>query len=143
MFFRVLIWRLAKAPGVAPALLGFIFCVSVGQAGCHKNPDQDSDLILTHQIEPHPPKVGPAEVTLALADKSGSPIRRAKVVLEGNMSHPGMRPVFGDAPEVEPGQYRGSLDFIMSGDWVVTVHLTLEDGRTLSRKLEVNGVKPQ
>jgi hypothetical protein len=47
------------------------------------------------------------------------------------MSHPGMAPVFGEAREVAPGQYQGSLEFGMPGDWVALIHVTLPDGRNL------------
>jgi hypothetical protein len=56
------------------------------------------------------------------------------------MSHPGMAPVFGDAKEVAPGQYQGSLEFAMPGDWVVLIHVTLRDGRKLERQVSVPGV---
>jgi hypothetical protein len=56
------------------------------------------------------------------------------------MSHPGMAPVFGVAREGGPGQYQGSLDLAMAGDWVVLIHVRLPDGRTLERQLSVPGV---
>ena len=56
------------------------------------------------------------------------------------MSHPGMAPVFGEAREIEPGQYQGSLDFAMPGDWVVLIHVTLPDGRKLEREASVPSV---
>jgi len=56
------------------------------------------------------------------------------------MSHPGMAPVFGKTREVAPGQYQGSLAFAMPGDWVVLIHVTLPDGRTLEREINVPGV---
>ena len=59
---------------------------------------------------------------------------------EADMSHPGMTPVFGEAQEVAPGQYQGSLEFAMAGDWVVLIHVTLPDGRTLGREVSVLGV---
>jgi hypothetical protein len=62
------------------------------------------------------------------------------VGLEADMSHPGMAPVFCEAREVAPGRYQGSLEFGMSGDWVVLIHVTLPDGRTLERDVNVTGV---
>ena len=59
---------------------------------------------------------------------------------EADMSHPGMTPVFGEAQEVAPGQYQGSLEFAMAGDWVVLIHVTLRDGRTVEREVSVPGV---
>jgi len=62
------------------------------------------------------------------------------VGFEADMSHPGMTPVFGEAQEVAPGQYQGSLEFAMAGDWVVLIHVTLPDGRTVEREVSVPGV---
>jgi len=62
------------------------------------------------------------------------------VGFEADMSHPGMTPVFGEAQEVAPGQYQGSLEFAMAGDWVVLIHVTLRDGRTVEREVSVPGV---
>ena len=59
---------------------------------------------------------------------------------EADMSHPGMTPVFGEAQEVAPGRYQGSLEFAMAGDWVVLIHVTLRDGRTVEREVSVPGV---
>lgn len=60
--------------------------------------------------------------------------------LEVDMSHPGMAPVFGEARESAPGQYQGSLDFAMPGDWVILIHATLPNGHKLERELSVPGV---
>jgi len=56
------------------------------------------------------------------------------------MSHPGMAPAFAEAKEGEPGQYQGSVEFAMAGDWVVLIHVTLPDGRKLERKVNVANV---
>ena len=44
------------------------------------------------------------------------------------MSHAGMVSVFAEAREVEPGRYRGNLEFTMAGDWLLSVYVTLPDG---------------
>jgi hypothetical protein len=134
---------LIPAPRTVPVLLGFVFCACLALLGCRRPVENDPGLILTHQISPAPPKVGPATVALTLADKAGAPLRGAKVVLEGNMSHPGMAPVLSDAHETEAGQYRGPIDFKMSGDWVITVRITLPDGRAVAREFKVTGVRPE
>jgi YtkA-like len=80
-------------------------------------------------------------VSVKLRDAAGAPLAGALVSLEADMSHPGMAPVFGAARERAPGQYQGSLEFAMSGDWVVLIHVTLPDGRTLERDVNVPGVR--
>jgi hypothetical protein len=57
------------------------------------------------------------------------------------MNHAGMRPVFADAKEVEPGKYEATLELTMGGDWFVLITGTLPDGRKLHRKVDVPGVK--
>lgn len=64
------------------------------------------------------------------------------MALEGDMSHPGMAPVFGSAMETEPGYYEGRLQLTMPGDWVILEHITLADGRKVERQVDVKGVLP-
>lgn len=109
-------------------------------AGCTAPAPPEPDVTVRHEISPDPPRVGPATVTLALADAGGAPLTGASVRLEGNMSHPGMEPVFGDAAEVEPGRYRAPLELTMAGDWYILVDATLADGRTVRRQIDVRGV---
>jgi hypothetical protein len=91
-------------------------------------------------IEPDPPQVGPATVTVNLHDAQARPIEKARVELEGNMSHAGMVPVFGQATEVAPGRYEATLEFTMGGDWFILVRADLPDGRSLERRIDVPGV---
>ena len=91
-------------------------------------------------IEPQPPQLGPATLTVTLTDAGGQPIAGASVELEGNMSHAGMVPVFATATEVAPGQYRADLEFTMGGDWFILVRADLPDGRSLERQIDVPGV---
>jgi len=126
-----------------PVLLTFVFCGCLVLPGCRRATENDTDLILAHQISPDPPKVGSATVTLTLTDKTGAPVKGAKVVLEGNMSHPGMAPVLSEAHETDSGQYRASLDLKMSGDWVITVRMTLADGRAVTREFDVSRVRSE
>jgi YtkA-like len=81
-------------------------------------------------------------VSLKLSNPSGQPLSGAHVTLEGDMSHPGMAPVFGDAKETDPGRYQGSLQLTMGGDWVVLTHITLADGRKLDREIALRTVHP-
>ena len=58
------------------------------------------------------------------------------------MSHAGMSPVFGEANEIEPGQYQGQLNLAMAGDWVILLHIKRPDGQKLERQIDVYGVRP-
>ena len=92
-------------------------------------------------MAPQPPTVGPATVTLSLSFPDGRPITGAVVKVEGNMSHPGMTPVFGTANESAPGRYQASLEFTMGGDWVLLIDGTLPDGRKITSQVDVPGVR--
>lgn len=91
-------------------------------------------------LTPNPPRVGPVQVSLTLAE-AGRPVEGAEVRLEGNMSHPGMEPVFSQAREVAPGRYEAPLGLTMAGDWFVLAQITLRDGRSLSRVSQLPGVR--
>jgi hypothetical protein len=110
-------------------------------AGCRPRPEARDGVSVEHEINPQPPRVGTARVALRVRDAAGRPLSGARVTLEGNMSHAGMRPVFGEARESEPGRYESALEFTMGGDWVVLVRLTLPDGRKIERQFDVKGVQ--
>jgi hypothetical protein len=118
-----------------------VLCAGLFLAGCRPRAETPTDVTVAHEVAPDPPRVGTATVTLRVADASGRPVSGARVSLEGNMSHAGMRPVFGEARESEPGRYESPLEFTMGGDWVVLVRLTLPDGRKIERQFDVKGVQ--
>ncbi|HKG58954.1 MAG TPA: FixH family protein [Pyrinomonadaceae bacterium] len=93
--------------------------------------------MVAHEVLPQSPRVGRVQIRLRLTDASRKPLTGAEIRLEGNMSHAGMSPVFVDALEVAPGEYRANMDLSMAGDWVVLVHLTLSDGAKLERQFEM------
>jgi hypothetical protein len=99
------------------------------------------DVRVTLGLDPSPPMVGPAAVTLELATAGGAPLGGAAVRLEGNMNHAGMRPSFATLEETAPGRYEGSLDFTMGGDWFVVVTAALPGGGRLERTIAVPGVR--
>ncbi len=109
--------------------------------GC-RNPVAESPAVtIEREIAPWPARVGLATVTLRLFTKDGKPVAGARVKLEGDMAHPGMKPEFGDTSEIGPGRYQGGLAFTMAGDWVVLAHITLPGGQTVERQLDVKGVR--
>jgi hypothetical protein len=65
----------------------------------------------------------------------------ARIELEGDMSHPGMAPVFGAATEGAEGRYSGRLDLPMGGDWVILMHVTLAGGQKIERQIDLKGVR--
>lgn len=110
-------------------------------SGCRPAGEPQEEIGLEWAVTPSPPVTGTATVSLELAEKTGEPIEGAEVRLEGNMTHPGMTPVFATAREVEPGRYEAPLELTMGGDWIVLVDARLRDGRTLQRELPLPGVR--
>jgi len=110
-------------------------------AGCGSRPAAVSDVRVDVRVQPHPPRVGPAEVTVLLTGRDQQPVAGATVRLEGTMSHAGMQPVFADAREVEAGRYQASLELTMGGDWFIIVSGTLPDGRKLEHQAPLPGVR--
>src|SRR6476469_9007337 len=103
----------------------------------------DPDVKIAPEVEPHPPRVGPVTITVRVTQIStGKPITGANVRLAGNMSHAGMVPVLGEAPEVEPGLYRTNMTLTMAGDWSLSVYVTLREGLHVDRQFEIKGVAP-
>ena len=121
------------------SLIALCICLAVAQA-CKHESDSLSEFRLKHEVSPQPPHVGQVTITLSVTDASGGPVTDARIKLEGNMSHPGMVPVFSDARETGPGRYLSAMELSMAGDWYVIAHVTLPDGRKLDRQFEIKVV---
>lgn len=57
------------------------------------------------------------------------------------MAHAGMRPEFGEANEVAPDRYQGSVTFTMAGEWVLLMHITVADGRRFEWQINLGNVE--
>jgi YtkA-like protein len=124
-----------------PVLLIFLIISLVGvTGGCTKSALQRSIVVSDKQITPQPPYAGPIRVNFKLVDAS-KPLAGAHITLEGDMTHAGMAPVFGEVREVSPGQYQGQVTLSMGGDWVVLLHITLPDGKKIEEQMDVPGVQ--
>lgn len=99
------------------------------------------NVTLEHEVSPQPPRVGQMTITLRATDISKKPVTGARITLEGNMSHPGMVPVFADAREIEPGSYLSTMELSMAGDWSVVARMVLPDGRKLDYQFEIKEVR--
>src|SRR5579883_1354641 len=130
--------RLARMPAVFLALT----CLGpLALTSCHHASGAVRGITVQEHISPHPPRVGPETVTVEISDATQRPTANALIMVEANMSHPGMSPVFGKAGEIEPGRYRAPINFNMGGDWIVLLHIKLPDGRKIERQMDVRGVR--
>lgn len=122
-------------------ILLLVLCVLT--TGCQSSGEAQPDIRLDWKIEPSPPRMGKTTLSLTLRDSTGHLITGADVKLEGNMSHPGMKPVIANAEEVEPGQYSAEMNFTMAGDWFVIVTTSIGDSTEVEKQIKVPGVRSQ
>jgi hypothetical protein len=108
---------------------------------CRRAEDAAPGIVVKEELTPQPARLGPATVSIELADASRKPVTHAAIMVEADMTHPGMSPVFAEAKETAPGSYRAPIDFNMGGDWVVLLHINLADGRKIERQMDVKGVQ--
>lgn len=97
---------------------------------------------LNVQLIPAPEGRNGTYLIVQVTDKEGKPVTNATVELEGNMTHPGMAPVFGDAVSddadgTSDGIYQVPFAFNMAGDWVITVAIE-RDGKSEIKDIPVN-----
>ncbi|HEX3470610.1 MAG TPA: FixH family protein [Silvibacterium sp.] len=133
--------RRVAAPQFCRGLLALACLGTLAATACHQANDGASDISVQQQITPQPVHVGPATVAVQLADAAAKPVSDATIMVEADMSHPGMSPVFGAAGKTGPGSYQAHINFNMGGDWVVLLHIKLADGRKIERQVDVRGVR--
>jgi hypothetical protein len=121
-------------------MTALVLAAAAAGHACGKSVDDD-DFVLEWDLSPSPPRVGDSRMTISLLDRAGSPIDGATVVLEGNMTHPGMQPVVAPAREIELGRFSADLRFVMAGDWTVLVTVTLPNGDVVQRAIELRDVR--
>lgn len=128
--------------GLKAALAALALTLAAVGVGCRPAAEPAAEVEMTWEVVPQPPRMGAAEIRLRLTESAtGRPAAGAVVRVEGNMSHPGMQPVFTTAREVSPGQYSAALDFTMAGDWILTVDAELPGGRTFQKQVPLPGVE--
>ena len=111
-------------------------------AGCGADNEPAPGADLQISLIPAPGGLAGDYLQVQLADAAGVPITDAQVALEGNMTHAGMVPVIvsavTDAADGSgDGIYQLPFQFTMLGDWIITVAVTLADGTTVTRDIDV------
>lgn len=122
--------------------LSIAIAVALAAGACRRAEPPGPDVHLTWTLDPTPPRVGRATLTLTLRGDAGAPEAAATVRIEGHMSHPGMPPILAVAAERAPGVYGASFDLPMAGDWILLVRGVLSDGRRVERRIDLPGVRP-
>ena len=132
--------RRMAAPRLCAVMLALAGAVLT--TSCRRADEAVQGITVKQEIAPKPPRVGPATVLVQVSDASQKPVENAAIMVEADMSHPGMSPVFAEANATAPGSYRAPIEFSMGGDWVVLLHIQLADGRRIERQMDVRGVQP-
>ena len=118
-----------------------LMLANIQAVGCAKTTGMPADIDFRYERNPNRPRIGPNIFTVTLASKAGERLAGAHVSLEGDMSHAGMSPVVGDAREIEPGRYQGTLDLNMRGDWTVLFHIRLANGVAFDRQVDIRNIQ--
>ena len=118
------------------AIIFFLLAAGCGRIQTDR-PAEVTDLSVDFAVEPAAPAVGSAQLRITLTDGQGQPVDDATLNIEGNMTHAGMTPVFAQASGGDNGQYLVPFEWTMGGDWIVTVEVTLADGRVVTRQFPV------
>lgn len=92
-----------------------------------------SAVTIAYQPDNNPALLGDSTVTIVVTDHAGAPITDATVSVRGDMAHHGMMPSTGEGSHHDDGHYVVPIQWTMVGDWQVTVHVTLPDGRIVER----------
>jgi hypothetical protein len=111
-----------------------------GIAACARGGGTAPGVTVVSSLAPAAPSVGPAAISLRLSDARG-PVAGARLRVEADMTHPGMRPVLAQAEERGGGLYVAHFAFTMGGDWAILVTGELADGRRVDHRLDVPGVR--
>jgi hypothetical protein len=125
---------------LAAARVTAVLAAGLATASCVER--AASATIMSWTLTPAAPTVGPATLTVTLRDSKGAAVTRARVRLEGHMSHPGMTPAVADALERTPGVYVAPFTFSMPGDWVLLVSAALPDGESVEERIDVANIQP-
>jgi hypothetical protein len=122
--------------------VGIVVLALASQFACSQRTITDAGaIVMKHEVSPNPPRVGPATLTIDLADISGAPISKAHVRLEADMAHAGMAPQVFSVRELDAGRYLAQGEFDMAGDWVILLNITLPNGAVEERQFDLKGVQ--
>jgi len=80
-----------------------------------------------------PPKVGAIQINIQITNPNSKLLSESPIEMEGNMSHPGMVPVRGNAPLISESRYQGNLVTTMAGDWIIFLKIKLKNGEIIEK----------
>ena len=93
---------------------------------------------VTVSADPMSTIVGETMLMVNLTNSAGAPVTDAEITVKGDMTHAGMTPVLADPVRYDDGTgaYPVPFEWTMSGDWFLTIDVTLADGTTFTERVE-------
>jgi hypothetical protein len=123
-------------------LTGVLVLLAVFMSGCGRSQssvtETNDDYQVTLATDPAPAQQGAGTVIVVIKDKQGQGVDAARVSIEGNMSHAGMKPEYADSTIGASGEYHLPLSWTMGGSWYVDVKITLRNGEVVRRRFPVD-----
>jgi hypothetical protein len=132
-----------RRPRRAFLLAGLLILLALAAAGCGRSEsggavETKDDYQVTFATEPAAAVQGEGTILITVKDKAGQPVDNARVSVEANMSHAGMKPEYADVSASQAGTYRLPLKWTMGGSWYVDTTITLGDGTVIRRRFPVD-----
>lgn len=116
-----------------------ILLIATALSGCRESTQNaPAGDAITIEMEAAAQTTGASELTVTLTDAQGAPVEAQKVEARGDMTHAGMAPVLAETAEGKNGMYVIPFEWTMSGDWIVTVTVTLADGTTAEKRFNLS-----
>jgi hypothetical protein len=117
------------------AVLTVVLAAGLAHAKPYEVSRKAGEYTVNITMDKNPPSVGMNTMEIAIADKSGRPVKDARVLVDYGMpAMPGMPAMFYKADGTLSGErYTASLNISMKGPWHITIKIT-HQGKTVSTK---------
>ena len=117
------------------ATLILLLTVGLAYAKAYEVNKKAGDYSVSITMDKNPPSVGINNMEMAITDKSGKPVKDAKVLVDYGMpAMPGMPAMAYKADTMSHGNgYHTALNISMKGSWYVNIKITSQ-GKTVSTK---------
>ncbi len=117
------------------ATLILLLAVGLAYAKAYEVNRKAGEYSVAVKMDKNPPSVGTNNMEVAVTDKTGKPVKDAKLTVDYGMpAMPGMPAMAYKADAMNHGDvYHAVLNISMKGPWYVTIKITSQ-GKTVSTK---------
>lgn len=124
------------------SVAGLMFLILLLAAGCGRGQsvmtETKDDYQVAFATDPAPPNRGAGTIVVTIKDQQGQGVDAARISIEANMNHAGMKPEFSEITSGAGGEYRLPLNWSMGGAWYVDVNIILHNGEVVRRRFPVD-----